>query len=120
VRRGLALRAAVVVALAGSVAKLAGARPAPRPAQDADAQSAERSWALPRDEPELPTGPGRSAFYAACATCHSTRYVTDQPGFSREVWIAEVEKMKKAYGAEIAPDKAEEIVGYLVSVNGPR
>jgi hypothetical protein len=89
-------------------------------ARSADASagpSTERSWSLPRDEPELPPGPGREAFYSACPTCHSTRYVTDQPLFGRDAWVLEIDKMKKTYGAEIRAEDTEQILGYVLSVN---
>ena len=96
-----------------------GARAAVRAPRPGGATApTERSWQLPRDEPELPKGPGRQEFYAACATCHSTRYVTDQPGFERAVWAAEVEKMRKSYGAEVPEKDVDAIVGYLMAVNG--
>ena len=73
---------------------------------------------LPTDEPALPEGPGREAVMDGCQMCHSTRYILDQPRFSRAIWTAEVEKMRAVYGAPIAPDRAPRIVDYLVTVNG--
>ena len=42
-----------------------------------------------------------------------------QPRFSPEVWTAEVQKMRKVFGAPVGDDQVEEIVNYLVSVRGP-
>lgn len=77
-----------------------------------------RTLVLPVDQPPLPAGPGRDEFYASCAICHSTRYIRDQPRFSRKTWTAEVDKMTKSYGAPVPPEHAPRIVDYLVSVNG--
>lgn len=51
--------------------------------------------------------------------CHSARYVTMQPRFSRAVWEKEVKKMVDAYGASISAAEQQQIVEYLVSVKGP-
>jgi sulfite dehydrogenase (cytochrome) subunit B len=110
--RPVAIAAAILSLVLGSAA--AGGTPA---ADAAAGPSTERSWSLPRDEPELPPGPGREAFYSACPTCHSTRYVTDQPLFGRDTWAAEIDKMKKTYGAEIRAEDTERILEYVLSVN---
>lgn len=73
---------------------------------------------LPHDEPTLPPGRGRDAFVAGCVTCHSPRYVTNQPLFSRSVWTDEVNKMVNTYGAPIPADKVAETVDYLVAFHG--
>lgn len=76
------------------------------------------SIVLPHEEPELPPGPGREAVLTACVICHSPRYITMQPAFSRDVWKEEVNKMIKTFGAPVKPDEAESIVNYLVSIRG--
>jgi cytochrome c5 len=68
--------------------------------------------------PELPDGPNKNVFEINCVLCHSLRYVTMQPPFSRKTWTAEVEKMKKVYGASIDDARMLEIVDYLISVRG--
>jgi mono/diheme cytochrome c family protein len=74
--------------------------------------------ALPHDEPLLPPGPGREEFVAACVVCHSPRYITLQPPFTRSTWLGEVNKMKDVYGAHISDQQVPPIVDYLVSING--
>jgi hypothetical protein len=69
-------------------------------------------------EPDLPQGPGRDAFMLSCTICHSNRYVTMQPHFSRKIWAAEVDKMRKTYGAPISDEQAAQSVDYLVSIRG--
>jgi hypothetical protein len=67
---------------------------------------------------ELPDAPGRKAVMDRCVACHTTRYITMQPRFTRETWTNEVTKMKKTFGAPVADEQVEEIVNYLVAVRG--
>jgi mono/diheme cytochrome c family protein len=73
---------------------------------------------LPHDEPVFPPGTGRDEFVTACVVCHSPRYITMQPRFSRTTWLSEVEKMKNVYGAHISDNQVLKIADYLVSING--
>ena len=73
---------------------------------------------MPHDEPDLPPGRGRDAFVQSCVVCHSPRYVTNQPRFSREVWTEEVQKMVKVFGAPVPAERVPEIVDYLVAFHG--
>lgn len=77
-----------------------------------------RSITLPAIETELPPGPGKLTVMSTCTLCHSQRYVMMQPNFPRKTWIAEVDKMKKVYGATILDEQVEPIVNYLVSIRG--
>lgn len=62
-------------------------------------------------------GPQLRAAQANCLTCHSSDYVYMQPPLSKKQWTAEVNKMIKAYGAQIQPQDIDDIVTYLVSQN---
>jgi len=73
---------------------------------------------MPHDEPVFPPGPGRDEFVTACVVCHSPRYITMQPRFSRSTWLSEVNKMKDVYGAHISDEQALKITDYLFSING--
>jgi len=75
---------------------------------------------MPHDEPVFPPGPGRDEFVTACVVCHSPRYITMQPRFSRSTWLSEVKKMKDVYGAHISDEQVPKITDYLVSINGKR
>ena len=77
-----------------------------------------RTIAMPHDEPVFPPGPGRDAFVTACVVCHSPRYITMQPPFSRTAWLSEVNKMKDVYGAHISDAQVREITDYLVHIDG--
>jgi hypothetical protein len=73
---------------------------------------------MPHDEPLFPPGPGREDLVTACVVCHSPRYITMQPPFSRTAWLAEVTKMKNVYGAHISDEQVGKITDYLVFIDG--
>jgi hypothetical protein len=77
-----------------------------------------KSITLPTVATELPDVPGRKVVIDRCVTCHSPRYITNQPPFPRDTWIAEVQKMRKNYAAPVGDDQMDEIVNYLVTVRG--
>ncbi len=54
----------------------------------------------------------------ACSTCHTLRYVLDQPPLTHGQWTAEVDKMRHAYGAPFPDEMTAPIVDYLVAVRG--
>jgi len=87
-------------------------------ARNSQADNPVHSITLPHDEPMLPPGPGREAFVAACVVCHSPRYITMQPRFSRSTWLGEVKKMKDVYGGHISDEQVPKIADYLVFING--
>jgi hypothetical protein len=88
------------------------------PSPVAHPSSPVHSISLPHDEAFAPLGPGRDAFVTACIVCHSPRYITSQPPFSRAVWKGIVQKMIDAFGAHITTTQAAEIVDYLAATNG--
>jgi mono/diheme cytochrome c family protein len=85
---------------------------------DSKPDSPVHTIVLPHYEPEFPPGPGHDEFVGACVVCHSPRYITMQPRFSRSTWLSEVKKMKDVYGAHISDEQAQRITDYLVSING--
>ena len=93
-------------------------RPSHEPRAEAHLSSPVHSISLPHDEAFAPPGPGRDAFVTACVVCHSPRYITSQPPFSRAVWKGIVQKMIDTYGAHITTTQAAEIVDYLAATNG--
>jgi len=76
------------------------------------------SITLPKYAGEIPKGPNVQVYEKDCLICHSVRYVTMQPGFSRSTWEKEVKKMVDAYGATVPEDDQRKIVDYLVAVRG--
>lgn len=74
---------------------------------------------LPKDTARLKAAPGSDLATAQCATCHSFDYVSTQPpGKPLAFWKAEVEKMKKVYGAPIPDDQIDPIARYLTQAYG--
>jgi len=74
---------------------------------------------LPPESTGLKTGAGSDLATRQCATCHSADYVAIQPpGRPLAFWKAEVEKMKKVYGAPIPDDQVEPIAQYLTRAYG--
>jgi hypothetical protein len=62
---------------------------------------------------ELAPGEGRPEVQIYCNTCHSPRYISMQPPLPAAVWEAEVNKMIKAFGADIPEDSKQKILRYL-------
>ena len=85
---------------------------------DSNTDSPVHTIVMPHDEPAFPPGPGRDEFVTACVVCHSPRYITMQPRFSRTTWLGEVDKMKDTYGAHVSDEQVQRITDYLVSING--
>jgi mono/diheme cytochrome c family protein len=85
---------------------------------DSKPDSPVHTIVMPHDEPVFPPGAGRDEFVTACVVCHSPRYITMQPRFSRTTWLGEVKKMKDVYGAHISDEQVLRITDYVVSING--
>jgi hypothetical protein len=85
---------------------------------DSKPDSPVHTIVMPHDESLFPPGRGREEFVTACVVCHSPRYITMQPQFSRTTWLGEVNKMKDVYGAHISDEQVLKITDYLVSING--
>jgi cytochrome c553 len=68
---------------------------------------------------ELKPGPGRDQVMGYCVMCHSPDYIQgNSPFMTHQVWEAEVNKMIKAYGAQIPPAEVPKIVDYLTANYG--
>ncbi|HEY1798390.1 MAG TPA: cytochrome c [Stellaceae bacterium] len=78
------------------------------------------STALAEEKPvTLKNGPGHEAVENNCAACHSLDYPrTNSVFLDRKGWQAEVDKMIKVFGADIAPHDAAVIVDYLTKNYG--
>ncbi len=112
---GLAMAAAVVYADVEkgdySVEELGSLRqPAP---MKLSADSNYRVSAYPLYVPDLVPGDGVQEVRSYCNTCHSPRYITMQPPLPAATWEAEVNKMGKAFGAEIPDESKAKIISYL-------
>ena len=74
---------------------------------------------LPKEATQLKDAPGVDLVQRTCSVCHSYDYIAIQPpGKPHAFWKAEVEKMKKVYGASIPDDQIEPIAQYLTRAYG--
>jgi sulfite dehydrogenase (cytochrome) subunit B len=74
---------------------------------------------LPKETAMLKPGPGADLANGQCLTCHSAEYITTQPRDKPlPFWKAEVEKMKKVYGAPIPDDQIGPLAEYLTRSYG--
>ena len=74
---------------------------------------------LPAETATLKPGPGAEIANGQCLTCHSAEYIiTQPPDKPLAFWRAEVEKMKKVYGAPIPDDHISPISYYLARSYG--
>ena len=80
--------------------------------------STVRHLTLPHFEPDMPVAQGRDEFMRACVSCHSARYVTMQPPFSRRQWEETVRKMINTYGAPADEFQVAKIIDYLYAIDG--
>lgn len=104
--------AAAIAVLSTSIFRPAAAQPAP------SAAGGLKTIDLPQLPIDLPEGPGKSAVVGSCVICHSPKYITMQPRFPRKTWEAEVDKMRKTFGAPVPEAAVPEIVNYLVGIRG--
>ncbi len=74
---------------------------------------------LPADRAALKPGPESDLASGQCLICHSADYITTQPpGKPLAFWKAEVEKMKKVFGAPIPDDQIDPVAAYLARTYG--
>ncbi|EAQ36882.1 cytochrome c oxidoreductase subunit B [Nitrobacter sp. Nb-311A] len=76
------------------------------------------SYKLPRETIEFKAGPNLGVVKNNCLACHSADYIMTQPRgpkFKKDFWQAEVNKMIKAYGAQIDEADIGKIVEYLAA-----
>jgi sulfite dehydrogenase len=77
-----------------------------------------QSIELPQYPPDIPKGPNVEVYEKDCLLCHTARYVSMQPRFSKAVWQGEVKKMVDVHGAPLPEADQALIVEYLVAVKG--
>src|SRR5437868_5166182 len=75
--------------------------PAPESLSTFTINGSVREMVIVPETPEFPEHPGKGEFVMYCGVCHSLRYISTQPDFSKKVWKAEVKKMVEKYGAPI-------------------
>ena len=109
--------AAMAVAGAMAVQSQSPSTGASKPAAN-EGPSPVHRIVLPLYPPEIADGPNVETYRRECLICHTARYVSMQPPFSKTVWQNEVKKMVDAYGAPISEAQQALIVEYLVAVRG--
>ena len=75
---------------------------------------------LPPGDEVLPDRANAEAVDRNCLLCHSAETILNQPGLSRDIWKAEIDKMRTDFGAQISPDADDAILTYLTSISGVR
>ena len=108
------LTMALLLAPAAALAKKGKDKPAP--AMSGTTALIE----LPPGDDVLPDRLGAEAVDRNCLLCHSTETILNQPALSRDIWKAEIDKMRIDFNAQISPDADEAILAYLTSINGVR
>ena len=80
----------------------------------------KKSITLPPDTAlaTLKEGLGVEVARTNCVACHSTDYLVRQPPSILEQWTAEVNKMRKVFGAPVDEANAKVIATYLASAYG--
>ena len=74
---------------------------------------------LPAQTAALKPGAGSDIANGQCLICHSAEYITTQlPDKPLAFWRAEVEKMKKVYGAPIPDEQINVVADYLARSYG--
>ena len=109
--------AAVILTLSVAVHSQQPSAKAPQPGRKTGGSEVQ-SIVLPKYPPEIAPGPHVEVYSKNCLLCHSGRYVSMQPRFSKAVWQNEVKKMVDAYGAPVSEADQALIVEYLVAVKG--
>mgnify|MGYP003113974765 CR=1 FL=1 len=73
---------------------------------------------LPETDWSVAEGTGRELIETYCTACHSVAPIVQHPGFSREGWKAEIEKMQKRYGAYVEEADVDALSSYLTTNYG--
>ena len=110
---------ALLLALGVGVLTIASAQQAASSKSSKTSKNPVEEISLPNYPVQMPPGPNEKIFEQRCLLCHTARYVTMQPRFSRTVWEKEVKKMVDVYGAPITAEEQQQIVEYLVAIKGP-
>jgi mono/diheme cytochrome c family protein len=72
---------------------------------------------LPASQISFPPGNGSVIANAYCLICHSAGMVLRQPPLTQDEWVAEINKMRNAYGAPLPADQVDALAKYLHSIN---
>jgi cytochrome c5 len=76
------------------------------------------SVTLPQSDRDFPGGDSADVMVRNCTACHSPGMILTQPALSKAAWQDEVNKMRTAYKAPVAPEDVPAIVAYLSELKG--
>jgi mono/diheme cytochrome c family protein len=68
---------------------------------------------LPISETPFPPGTGSEIATSQCLICHSAGMILRQPPLTQEQWLAEINKMRSAFGAPIPANQVDALATYL-------
>ena len=93
----------------------------PRPSVAGSSLLSAQRWApvhvdLPISETPFPPGTGSEIATSQCLICHSAGMILLQPPLTQEQWLAEINKMRSAFGAPIPANQIDALVNYLSSL----
>jgi hypothetical protein len=71
---------------------------------------------LPISETPFPPGTGSEIATGQCLICHSAGMILRQPPLTQEQWLAEINKMRSAFGAPIPANQIDPLANYLSSI----
>ena len=101
----ICLLAGCVIGAADSAsAKKSTPTPLPWPAVKVD---------LPVSNAYFPAGDGADVANAQCLICHSAGMVLRQPTLTQKEWVAEINKMRSAFGAPLPAAQVDALAKYL-------
>ena len=108
-----------ILAVAGAWPLAAGADPAPR----GDVAGPVIKWSkvrveLPASRVAFPPGGAGIIANGYCLSCHSAGMVLKQPPLTQDEWTAEINKMRKVFGASPPDDQVPALAQYLHAIDG--
>ncbi len=68
---------------------------------------------FPVSETPFPPGTGSEIATSQCLICHSAGMILRQPPLTQEQWLAEINKMRSAFGAPIPANQVDALANYL-------
>jgi mono/diheme cytochrome c family protein len=71
---------------------------------------------MPVSETTFPPGAGSEIATSQCLICHSAGMILRQPPLTQEQWLAEINKMRAAFGALIPVDQVDALARYLSGI----
>lgn len=120
-RLGHALLAVAGMSLgAAAIAARHAATPAPKSVSGGGVTLKSDTLTLPEEKAAFPEGAAGELIINNCTACHSAEMILNQPLLGADKWKAEIDKMRGAYHAQIAPEDDAALVAALTGLQTPR